>query len=120
MRTILNLVIGGLVLWAASRLFPATVQINGTGTLILATVLIWVVSFAVALICILIAGIGAVFENWIWIIIGIILVFFSDIIAMTILSKNLDGFMVVGFWPKVLLSICFALFHLRAPSSDNN
>ena len=118
MRTLLNLVIGGLVLWAASRLFPATVQIDGTGTLILATVLIWVVSFVIGLLCLLIMGIGAVLENWLWVIIGIILVLFSEVIAMTILSNHLNGFMIVGSWPKVLLSICFSLFHLKAPSSD--
>ena len=118
MRTLLNLVIGGLVLWAASRLFPATVQIDGTRTLILATVLIWVVSLDIGLLCLLIMRIGAVFENWLWVIIGIILVLFSEVIAMTILSNHLNGFMVVGFWPKVLLSICFSLFRLKAPSSD--
>ena len=62
--------------------------------------------------------VGAVFENAIWTIIGLILLLFSEVIAMTILSDSLDGFMIVGFWPKVLLSICFFLFHLKAPSDD--
>ena len=118
MRTVLNLVISGFVLWAASRLFPATVQIDSMGTLVLTTILLWVVSLIIWLLCILVMGIGAIFENAIWVIIGFILLLFSEVIAMTILSNNLDGFMIVGFWPKVLLSICFSLFQLKAPSDD--
>ena len=118
MRTILNFIICGFILWIAAHFFPATVQIDSMGTLALATILIWVVGIVVGLLCLLMFGVGALFENIPWVIAGIILALFSDVIALTILSNNLSGFMVVGFWPKVLLSVCFTLFSLRSPSSD--
>ena len=112
MRTLLNFVIDGLVLWAASKLFPQVVQIDGFGTLVLVTFLLAVVAVIVAALCVLVAAIGVAFDNTLWLIIGFIALLFSSVIAMTILSNNLNGFMVVGFWPKVLLSLVMYLFGL--------
>ena len=118
MRTLLNLAITGVILWIASSLFPATVQIDSIKTLALATFLIWIISSMIAFLCAFMAVIGMAFEKWVWVILSVIFIFFSEVIAMTILSNDLGGFMIVGFWPKVLLSICFSIMHLSAPSDD--
>ena len=114
MKAALSLIIHGVILWAASCLFPDIVQIDSTATLILATILIWLISFVIGIICLLIIGVGAIFDSPVWLIIGIVVLFvmivFADVIGMTIIGDYLDGFMVVGFWPKVLLSICFSIF----------
>lgn len=118
MRTLLNFVIDGLILWAASKLFPQTVQIDGFGTLVLATLLLTVIAVIVGLLCVLVAAIGAACDNAIWLIIGFVALLFSGVIAMTILSNNLGGFNIIGFWPKVLLSLVMSLFELRSPNRD--
>ena len=113
---ILNLIIDGLILWAGTKIAPDVVQIEGTGTLILATVLLTVITTVVALVCVAIMGIGAACENVTWTIIGLVAVFFSNVIAMWLLSMWLPGFAIVGFWPKVLISICCSLLELSRKS----
>ena len=112
---ILNLIIDGLILWAASKIAPDVVQISGFGTLVLATILLTVVTVAVGLLCIGVAGIGVACDNVLWAIIGVVAVFFSGIIAMALLSSWLPGFAIIGFWPKVLISLCCSLFELSKP-----
>ncbi len=112
---ILNLIVDGVVLFAASKIAPNVVQIDGFGTLVLATILLAIVTVGVALVCAAVAGIGAVCGNAIWAIVGIVAVFFSGIIAMALLSNWLPGFAIIGFWPKALISICFALLELSKP-----
>lgn len=120
MRTLLNIVIRGFILWVASLLFPETFQINDMRTLVLATVLLWVVSLIIELLCALAMGAGIALDNVIIVICGLTLLLFSEVITMTILSNNLDGFMIVGFWPKVLLSICYSMLFLGTPSDTNS
>ena len=119
MRAMLNIVINGFILWMASRLFPETVQIDGIGTLVLATFLLAIVTVAIVLLCMFVAVIGVACDNTAWFIVGFVASLFSCIIAMTILSNKLDGFMIVGLWPKVLLSICFSLFKLNDVVKDD-
>jgi uncharacterized membrane protein YvlD (DUF360 family) len=114
---ILNLLIDGLILWAGSKIAPDVVQIGGFGTLVLATVLLSVVTFLVMLACLAIAGIGALCENLAWAIIGVVAVFFSGIIAMSLLSSWLPGFAIIGFWPKAIIAICFSIFELSKPKN---
>ena len=118
MRTLLNFIIDGFILWTASKLFPQTVQIDGFGALVLTTFLLTIVTLVVGLLCILIMIIGAAFDNAIWSIVGFVALLFSSIIAMTVLSNNLGGFNIVGFWPKLLLSLAMSLFELCGPSKD--
>ena len=115
---ILNLIIDGLILWAASKIAPDVVQISGFGTLVLATILLTVVTALVGLICIAVAGIGVACDNVLWAIIGVVAVFFSSIIAMALLSSWLPGFAIIGFWPKALIAICCSLFELSKPKND--
>lgn len=114
MRTAINLIIHGVIIWAAWQLFPEIVQIDSMRTLIIATLLLWLISLAIGIGCLLIMGAGFVLDSAAWVIIGLIIVFvmviFADVIGMYILSGNLEGFAVAGFWPKVLLSLCLSLF----------
>lgn len=112
--TVLNLFIDGLILWAGSQLAPGVIQISGIGTLILATILIWLISALVRGVSMLVTGVGITCDSIVWTGVGIIAVLFADILAMAILSNVLAGFMIVGFWPKVLLAICFSIFELSS------
>lgn len=122
MRTIINLFLHGLILWAAWQLFPDTVQIDGFGTLVLVTLLLWVISLVIGLIAILIFGLSVLIgagdglAALISAIVGIVLCFglllFADVIGLDFLSHQVQGFMVVGFWPKVLLAILFSVFSI--------
>jgi len=111
MRTLLNLFANAIVLFLASLLFPSVVVICSLRALILAAALIWVISIVVVLSSLLITGLGIIYPDPFWIIIGIIAVFFAEVIALSILSNTLDGFAVIGFWPKVLLAICLTACH---------
>ena len=112
--TILNLFIDGLILWGGSQLFPGVIQVGGTGTLILATILIWLITTLIQGVAALIAGAGIACESIVWTITGFVVALFSGIIAMAILSNVLAGFAIVGFWPKVLLAIGFSVFELSS------
>lgn len=112
MKSLLNFVLIGFILYVASCLFPETVQIDGFWTLVLATVLLEVVSLFIGVICIIAIAIGATAKDVLWIIIGLIASLFSRVITMYALSNFLDGFTIDGFWPKVLLSVCFTVLGL--------
>ena len=119
MKNIINLFLGGLVLWVAWQFFPAVVQIDSFGKLVLATLLLWVITLVIDLVCVLLMGAGVIgmvaggFPGVAIILVAIVLSLFAEIIAMTILSNNLDGFTIIGFWPKLLLAICFSVFHIE-------
>lgn len=106
MRRILNFIITGFILWIAAKFFPPYVQIDNFGVLALATLLIWVVEVIIAVICVLLLAAGAAIENIPIIIIAFAVLVFTDVITFSILSTHLDGFLVNGFWTKVVLSIC--------------
>lgn len=122
MRTIINLFLHGLVLWVAWQLFPDIVQFDGMGTLVLVTVLLWVISLVIGLIVVLLfglsvlAGVDGNFGGCITAAVGIALCFglmlFADVIGLDFLSHQIQGFMIVGFWPKVLLAILLSVFSI--------
>lgn len=120
MRRILNLFITGLILFAANWLFPDVVQVDGLGTLILAAVLFWLVGVVIAFVCTLVVVAGVLFENPLWVIVGFIAIFFIHVITLSILSATLSGFAIIGFWPKVLLSLAYSMLALGSPSTNNN
>ena len=85
---------------------------------VLVVILLLVVRLITFALGILVIGLGVAYNSPLWIIIGFGVVFFANVIALTILSNNLNGFMVVGLWPKIILAVCFSLFKLRAPEED--
>ena len=113
MRIAVNLLLRGLVLWVAWQLFPNVVQIDSTQTLIIATLLLWLVTLVVWLLGFVLMSAGLIFGDvgWIvaWVVFSLLMVVFASVVAMYILDANLAGFMINGFWPKLLLSICFGI-----------
>ena len=97
MRRILNFIITGVILWIAAKFFPPYVQIDSFGTLILATFLLWIIELVIAAICLLLGAAGAALESIFLIIACIAIILFADVIAFSVLSAKLAGFMVNGF-----------------------
>ena len=119
---IINIVLIGFILWLASWLFPQTVQIDSMRTLVLATILLWLITAIIRIISVILVAVGVVNGNVIGVIIAIasfVCILFASVIGLVLLSNHLDGFMVYGFLPKILLAICFSIFSLRLPSRDN-
>ncbi len=98
----------GLFLWVVSYLFPETVQIDSIKALILATILIWVLYFAIARFVIVILLACNIRSCTHIFILSLICALLSGVIIISLLSFWPDGFIVVGLWPKVLLSLCVA------------
>ena len=119
---LINLVITGAILWAAAKWFPGCVQIKDFGTLVVATLLIWLATVVIILLCPIILLAGAATDNDIVLVVAFIaiciLFLFSQVIAITILSNMLDGFTVVGFWPKILISIVDSLLCVKVSYSQ--
>ena len=120
MRRILNFLITVLILFLASHFFPAHVHADSFGWLLLAAVLIWVVSTCIALMFFLMLAAGAALESVAWMILPLIGIFFSEIIAILLLSKWLSGFWVSGFWVAALLSICITILSIGKKSEDSS
>jgi hypothetical protein len=109
----MNLIIGAIILCAASRLFPETVQVSNARTLIIAILLLALVTFLIAIICLILILVGVSTGSLSFTCIGIVAALFANVIAMYVISNYLPGFNIVGFWPKVLLAICFSTFRIN-------
>ena len=120
MRRILNFLITVLILFLASHFFPAHVRADSFGWLLLAAVLIWIVSTGIALLFVLLMAAGAALESVTWVILPLIGIFFSEIIAILLLSKWLGGFWVSGFWTAALLSLCITIFSIGKKSDESS
>ena len=122
LRRIINFVLIGLVLWIGSHFFPEIVQIDGMKTIILATVLIWIIATLLVVVSLLIIAVSAACGNVVGIIVGIISVVFAQVLTLIILSNCMDGFNIVGFWPKVIIAICFSIFSVdvKTNSKENS
>ena len=116
MRRILNFLITALVLFLAGKFFPANVWTESFGWLMLTTLLIWVVSSAIALLFVIVTVAGIYYESAAWVIVSIIGILFSTTITILLLSKWLSGFHVSGFWTALLLSLVISIFSFRKPS----
>ena len=109
---IVNLFVDGVILWAGSQLAPGTVQINGIGALIWATILFSLNTSVIVYLCRATSNLGLIFNQYAWIFASFVVVLFSGVIALTLLSSWLPGFAIVGFWPKVLICILCSIFEL--------
>lgn len=118
MRRILNFFIMGLILWVATKFFPTHVQIKNFGVLALAVILFWLIEVAITVFCLLIMAFGAAFERVSWIILSVIIAIACEFITICILDAKLDGFTVIGFWPKAIIALTYSLLYIKAPSKD--
>ena len=115
----MNLVISGVILWIASKLFPAIVQISDFKTLVIAIILLSVVTVIIGLLCLAAVLTGLLAGDASSIIIGMFAILFANVIAMYVISDYLSGFNIVGFWPKVVLAICFSTFQINLSEQRN-
>ncbi|MBR2997401.1 phage holin family protein [Candidatus Saccharibacteria bacterium] len=116
----MNLILGGAILWATSKLFPAIVQIADFKTLVIALVLLSITTVVIGLLCLGGIAIGLLAGDIGSVVIGMIAILFANVIAMYIISACLDGFNIVGFWPKVILAICFSTFQVNLTNTNRN
>lgn len=128
MRNLWNLFVTGLCLWAAARLFPDVVQIDGLSTVVIATLLLYVVTTIVC-ITVMLLLFGILFAGaagyWnpialtvITIVVVIIIAIFTEVIALGILTRYLPGFAIIGFWPKA--GIAFVNSIVTVPAEKQN
>ena len=120
MRRLLNLIISGFVLWISTLIFPEQVQIENFGTLAIATILLWLINFAIAALGMLITAGGLIFESCSWSILGFVIIIFSKVLSLWALDAWLPGFTIHGFWLKLLIACACSFFAIREPSSQNN
>ena len=121
---LLNVIINGLVLWAASKLFPQAVKIDGFETLACVALLLAGVTVIIGRVLDVIECFGKLIVSKIKkkavrviiiIIISpvtVVLPIIVGIITIIILSKNLAGFDIIGFWFKLLLLIFMFLLQV--------
>lgn len=117
MRRIVNLFITGFILWAASKIAPDQIHIKDFGTLVLATILLWLTTIAIYGISLLLMSGGLIFESCSWIILGFFIMAAAKILALYAISKWIPGFSIVGFWPKFWIAFACSVFTLSSPSS---
>lgn len=120
MRRLLNLIISGFVLWISTLIFPEQVQIENFGTLAIATILLWLINFAIAALGMLITAGGLIFESCSWSILGFVIIIFSKVLSLWALDAWLPGFTIHGFWLKLLIAFACSFFAIGEPSSQNN
>lgn len=116
---VINFIISGAVLWVSSKLFPEQIRIKDFGTLVIATVLLWLTTLVIRVIGLICMGSGAVFRSCSWIILGGLILIGAKILALYILSKNLPGFSIEGFWPMIFIALACSLFSFSVPSDSN-
>ena len=114
LRVHLNLtvpVLYGIVLFGSAKLAPRTVQIDSTRTLIIASALIWIVSLIFAAIGMGAILAGALSLNAAILVAGTMMMAMANLLAIIILSDDMDGFAIIGYWPKMIIAVCFAFIN---------
>ncbi|SEB92131.1 phage holin family protein [Paenibacillus sp. GP183] len=119
MRNILNILVTFFVFWFGSQYFNQYISISDTKTLILATVLMFVISFiygfllTVSMISIVI-GIGCL-TTPLLVVASLVL----TPIKLWLLNKYLTGFEIHGFWTFVILTIVLSIFTVKVKSKKD-
>ena len=118
MRQIMNFFLTGLVIWLAAKFFPNSVYVAGIGTLAVITFSLYLVQLVIVVACFIMIAFSLFTQNWIGIIIGFFTMIFAEVIAIGILSNQMDGFYVNGFFAQVLLAFAISCFQI--PSRSNS
>ncbi|WP_411830229.1 phage holin family protein [Paenibacillus alba] len=116
MRNLLNLLVTLIVFWIGSEYFSQYISIADTKTLILASILMFVISFLYSLMLAasmlsIVVGIGCL-TTPLLILASIIL----TPIKLWLLDRYLSGFEVHGFWTYVVLSVVLSIFTTKVKS----
>ncbi|MFE5321614.1 hypothetical protein ACFQ88_23190 [Paenibacillus sp. NPDC056579] len=118
MRNLLNLLVTLLVFWIGNQYFNQYISISDTKTLILATVLMFVISLIYGLLLTIsfvsiVVGIGCLTTP---LLIAASLVLTP--IKLLLLDKYLSGFDIHGFWTYVILTIVLSIFTVKVKSKS--
>lgn len=119
MRNILNLVVTALVFWIGNEYFHSYIAISDTKTLVIASVLMFVISWLFSLamvlsVLLITVGIGCLTTPAL-ILASIIL----TPIKLWLLDKYLYGFEIHGFWTYVLLTLVLSMFTVKVKHKND-
>ncbi|MEF3308658.1 phage holin family protein [Paenibacillus sp. GYB004] len=119
MRNILNLLVTLIVFWVGNQYFNEYLSIADTKTLVIASVLMFVISFLFSLamalsVMLIVVGVGCLTTPAL-ILASIVL----TPIKLWLLDKYLGGFEIHGFWTYVLLTIVLSIFTVKVKSKQD-
>ncbi|WP_158606565.1 phage holin family protein [Paenibacillus ginsengarvi] len=120
MRNILNFIVTLVVFWVGSQYFNQYIAIADTKTLIIASILMFVISFLFSLavvfsVMLITVGIGCLTTPAL-ILASVVL----TPIKLWLLDKYLNGFEVHGFWTYVILTIVLSIFTVKVKSKRDD
>ena len=121
MRQVANLFISGFIIWGASKLLPERVFIKDFKTLIMVTILLWILTIIINVIGFLMMGGGLFLDGCgcSWLIAGSIIMAFSKIIALHTLNAYMVNFTITNFWLEVIIAILCSIFTISPPTRSN-
>ncbi|MBP1995511.1 phage holin family protein [Paenibacillus eucommiae] len=113
MRNILNFLVMVLVFWIGNQYYSQYIAISDTKTLILASVLMFLISFLYSLlmaasILSIVVGIGCL-TTPVLILASLVL----TPIKLWLLDRYLSGFEIHGFWTYVILTVLLSIFTVK-------
>ncbi|WP_379117670.1 phage holin family protein [Paenibacillus hodogayensis] len=116
LRNLLHLLVTLLVFWLGNEYFHEYIAISDTKTLILATILMFVISFLYGLLLTvsfvsIVVGIGCL-TTPLLILASLVL----TPIKLWLLDRYLPGFEIHGFWTYVILSVVLSIFTVKVKS----
>ena len=125
-RQILNFLITGFVFWASARLFPDNVYVDGLGSLVLVTLLFYIIQTLFALICmgaiILRIMVNNSYTTARLILVAVIAEVFltcTGAAALMLLSARLEGFWISGINVAIMLSLAISILTTSAPKNKS-
>lgn len=105
-------------LYFANQFFPESVFIKDINTVLLATVIMFAVSYLSGWLVILSGCLIPVGLGCLTIIPSLFLAFLSTPIALWLIDKNVNGFDINGFIPFILLWITIGVFSLSFKKAE--
>ena len=120
-RWIVNLLISGIIIWGASKIFPDIMFVQDFKTLAWVIFLLWFLTVTISLFSIAMM-LNGIFINGCgcsWIIAGFFMMAFSKMIALHILSAYTPGFFIKDFWLECLVAIMCSMFAIPELPKDN-
>ena len=118
MRRILNLFLTGLILFLGSKMFPDIIIINSLKTLLIASVLYWILNAIVKVALFLISLLSLLEGQILTFIITLVGISLGGAVTLNLMSTYLPGFAVIGVFSKIILAFIIGLFTIGKPEED--
>ncbi len=118
MKEVLNFIFVVVILGIASWIAPNHVHFDSFRSLLLAALLLFVAELIVAVVGLIVAAAAAIAGNFLGAFsIAVGLIFFGEMIAITLVDGWMETASFTGTWTVVLLALAFAVF--RIPDNHN-